>query len=131
MAKAKRASKSYASYYAQYKSTQRWRTNRERRLKQLLKSQPNNQQIVQALKDVKYRRCTPKSEFWSRGNIYMAQLFKQFTGRAPLALFSSNQKTVQQALQTAVPLASKPGSDRVSFSLAARAHDGHGSPIWK
>jgi hypothetical protein len=130
MAKAKRASKSYSSYYSQYKSTSRWSANRKRKLERQLKLQPNNsEQIKAAILNIKYRRHTPKTTPWSHQNIQFAKLFKEFTGHAPLALFSNNQKLQQQALQLA-PV-QKSGNDRVLFSLAARAHDGRGNRIWK
>jgi hypothetical protein len=130
VAKAKRAGKSYKAYYSLYKSTNRWSVNRKRRLEKLQKLQPNNAQIPLAIKAMRYRRRTPTSNSWSHQSIYYANLFKQFGAPAPLSMFStgSNQKH-PHGLQ--LPLAEGKSSDRVSFSLGARAHDGRGNRIWK
>ena len=131
MAKAKRAGKSYKTYYSTYKSTSRWAANRKRRLERAQKLQPNNEQITAAIKNIRYRRRTPQSTPWSHQNIYHASLFKQFGAPAPILMFStSNNKKQPAGLQ--LPLATGKSSDRVSFSLAARAHDGRGNRVvWK
>jgi len=105
--------------------------NRKRKLLKLLKQQPNNEQIKDALVNIKYRRKTPKNKEWSKTNIRIAKLFKQFTGRADWDLFSSNPKV--QA--TAISMHSKKSfvklpEGKVSFLLGARAHDKYGNLIW-
>lgn len=130
MAKAKRAGKSYQGYYANYKSSSRWKTNRERRLKKLLESQPDNEQIKLAIKNISYRRKNPNTNnVWSKTNIRVAQLFKQFCGKAPHELFSSNTKVQQEALSLRSNVTKSP-TGRVDFSLAARAHDKWGRLVW-
>jgi hypothetical protein len=126
-------SKSKQAYSALYKSSTRWATNRKIKLTRVLKQQPNNEQIKDALANIKYRRHTPNTKtVWSHGNIRLAKLFKEFTGRASADLFSSNPKV------QAAALAYRPDWDKlksiegkVSFSLGARAHDSKGNLIWK
>jgi len=126
-------SKSKQAYSALYKSSTRWATNRKIKLTRLLKQQPNNEQIKDALANIKYRRHTPISKtVWSHGNIRIAKLFKEFTGRASADLFSSNPKVQAGAITY------RPDWDRVkviegkvSFSLGARAHDAKGNLVWK
>jgi hypothetical protein len=127
------ASKSKQAYSALYKSSTRWATNRKIKLTRLLKQQPNNEQIKDALANIKYRRHTPNSKtVWSHGNIRLAKLFKEFTGRASVDLFSSNPK-VQAAALAYRPDESKLKviEGKVSFSLGARAHDSKGNLVWK
>ena len=126
-------SKSKQAYSALYKSSTRWATNRKIKLTRVLKQQPNNEQVKDALANIKYRRHTPNSKtVWSHGNIRLAKLFKEFTGRASADLFSSNPKVQSAAL------AYRPDADKlkviegkVNFSLGARAHDSKGDLIWK
>ena len=126
-------SKSKQAYAALYKSSTRWATNRKIKLTRLLKQQPNNEQIKDALTNIKYRRKTPTTKtVWSHSNIRIAKLFKEFTGRASAELFSSNPKV------QSVALSYRPDADkmkviegRVNFSLGARAHDAKGNFIWK
>ena len=126
-------SKSKQAYSALYKSSTRWATNRKIKLTRLLKQQPNNEQIKDALANIKYRRHTPSTKtVWSHGNIRLAKLFKEFTGRASVELFSSNPKVQSAAL------AYRPNWEnvkviegKVSFSLGARAHDSKGNLVWK
>jgi len=126
-------SKSKQVYATLYKSSTRWATNRKIKLTRALKQQPNNEQIKDALANIKYRRHTPNGKtVWSHSNIRLAKLFKEFTGRASADLFSSNPKV------QAAALAYRPDGDRlkviegkVSFSLGARAHDSKGNLVWK
>jgi hypothetical protein len=126
-------SKSKQAYAALYKSSTRWATNRKLKLTRVLKQQPNNEQVKDALANIKYRRHTPNSKtVWSHTNIRLAKLFKEFTGRASVDLFSSNPKVQASAL------AYRPDADKwkviegkVNFSLGARAHDSKGNLVWK
>ena len=113
------------------KSAGTMEANRKRKLLKLLKQQPNNEQIKDALVNIKYRRKTPKNKEWSKTDIQTAKLFKQFTGRADWDLFSSNPK-VQAA---AIAMHSKKDfrnlpEGKVSFLLGARAHDKYGNLVW-
>lgn len=110
-----------------YKSSNRWKTNRERKLKRALREQPNNEQIALALKDIRWRRTTPgKAGAWSKTNKRIAKLFKEFTGRASHDLFSSNPKVQAAALMAHGPRQFLPMLDhlgrekKVSFALGAR-----------
>jgi hypothetical protein len=100
----------------------RTQANRKRRLQQLLKQQPNNKQIQNALLETGATRKKPTTPQWSHGNIRLAKLFKYFRGSAPKELFSSNPKVQQAALATPstkqflnLPVG------KVDFSLGARA----------
>jgi hypothetical protein len=126
-------SKAKQAYAALYKSSTRWATNRKIKLTRVLKQQPNNEQIKDALANIKYRRHTPNTKtVWSHGNIRLAKLFKEFTGRASADLFSSNPK-VQSAALTYRPDWDKWKAieGKVNFSLGARAHDSKGNLVWK
>jgi hypothetical protein len=126
-------SKSKQAYSALYKSSTRWATNRKIKLTRLLKQQPNNEQIKDALANIKYRRHTPNGKtVWSHGNIRLAKLFKEFTGRASVDLFSSNPKVQSAALAYRPDWENvKVIEGKVSFSLGARAHDSKGNLVWK
>jgi hypothetical protein len=106
----------------------RTQANRKRRLERTLRAQPNNKQVQLALLDTGTKRKAPNSPQWSHSAIRLAKLFKEFTGRAPKELFSSNPK-VQQAAMT-VPstrvFVNLP-QGKVDFSLAARAFIRKGS----
>lgn len=112
-------------------TTGRAEANRKTKLLKLLKQQPNNEQIKDALTNIKYRRKKPKGREWSKTEIRLAQLFKLFTGRADWDLFSSNP-TAQAAAIAAH--SKKPFNNlseaKVSFKLGARAHDKYGNLVW-
>lgn len=63
MAAGKR-SKSQEAYAARYK-THTFAANRKKKLERILKKQPNNEAVKMALKDIHYRRKTPKTPVWS------------------------------------------------------------------
>jgi hypothetical protein len=129
-----RTSKSQTQYYAVYKSTSRWASNRKRRLTKLMKAQPKNaEQIKQAIDNMVYRRKTPQSSIWSSTNIRIARILKQFCGKAPHECFSSNPQVQAAALQCPNPASrgqKRVPPERVSFSLGARAHDKYQNLIW-
>lgn len=128
---ARATSKSQEAYYAMYKTSQRWKTNRERRLKKLLSRNPNNKQLEQAIKDLSYRRKTPGTVgSWSKTSIYTAKLFKLFVGRVDKDIFSSNPKVQAAALTLHGSRNLKAPEGKVDFTLAARAHDKRGVPVW-
>lgn len=116
-------SKAKQDYYARYKSTNKWKSNREAKLLRQLKLQPGNaEQINAAIGNIEYRRKTPNSSMWSSSKRRMAQLLKEFSGSAKHECFSSNAKVSEVAIQTTwrkhdngtVP------QGKVDFSLAAR-----------
>ncbi len=128
---AKTTSKSKVGHYATYKATNRWHTNRKQKLLRAAKAQPNNEDIKDALVNIKYRRKTPKTRVWSHSAIRYARLYKRFMGHASIDLFSSNPKTVIAALSVhpSKQFVNVPDG-KVSFSLGARAHDGQGNMVW-
>lgn len=114
-----------------YKTSQRWKSNRERRLKKLLTLNPNNKQIAQAIKDLSYRRKTPGNiGSWSKTNIQIAKLFKLFVGRVDKDIFSSNPKVQATALMLHGKQQYTAPAGKVDFTLAARAHDKRGQLVW-
>jgi hypothetical protein len=100
----------------------RTQANRKRRLERTLKAQPNNKQVELALSDTGTKRKAPITPQWSHSAIRLAKLFKEFTGRAPKELFSSNPKVVQSALSTpSKKQFNNLPQGRVDFSIGARA----------
>jgi hypothetical protein len=100
----------------------RTQANRKRRLTKLLKQQPNNKQLQNAVLETGQTRKKPTTPQWSHGNIRLAKLFKYFRGSAPKELFSSNPKVQQAAL--AMPSTKQfinLPQGKVDFSLGARA----------
>ena len=95
---AKTSSKSKSTYYASYKANRKWESNRRKKLERTLKSQPNNLQVIEALKNIKYRRKTPTTRMWSSTWIRTAVLFKKAVGRFDPAIMSSNQDAAKAAL---------------------------------
>jgi len=108
----------------------RTEANRKRRLTRTLKAQPNNKQVQLAILDTKTRRKAPVKRVWSHSARATAQLFKQFCGMAPIALFSTNAKVQQEAMQTIRVTNTKPVAGKVDFTLRARAHDSQGCLVW-
>jgi len=127
----KSISKSQQGYYSNYKATSRWKTNRERKLKNLIKLHPNNLQLQAAIKNIVYRRKKPGTTGnWSKTSIHIAKLFKLFTGRADPQLFSSNPKVQAGALMLHGSRQYKAQEGKVNFTLGARAHDKWGNLVW-
>jgi hypothetical protein len=103
-------------------AVQRTQANRKRRLLKLLKSQPNNTQLQNAVLEVGTARKKPNSPQWSHSNIRLAKLFKEFTGRAPKELFSSNPKVQQSAMtMPSTKVFTNLPQGKVDFSIGARA----------
>ena len=128
---AKSTSKSKQGYYSAYKANNRWKANRERKLKKLMSLYPNNLQLSEALKNIRYRRKTPGTTGqWSKTNIQVAKLFKLFTGKASHDLFSSNDKVRAAAVYLQGNRQTTASDGRVSFQLGARAHDKFGNLTW-
>lgn len=100
----------------------RTQANRKRRLERTLKSQPDNQQVKNALLEVGRQRKAPVTQQWSHTAIRLAKLFKEFTGRASKELFSSNPKVQQAALSVpSTKLFVNLPQGKVDFTLGARA----------
>lgn len=100
----------------------RTQANRKRRLQRTLKAQPNNLQVQNALLEVGRQRKAPVTAQWSHTAIRLAKLFKEFTGRAPKELFSSNPKVAQAALSTpSTKVFLNLPQGKPDFTLGARA----------
>jgi hypothetical protein len=107
---------------------QRTQANRKRRLQRTLKSQPNNLQVQNALLEVGRQRKAPVTKQWSHTAIRLAKLFKEFTGRAPKELFSSNPKVQQAAMSVpSTKLFVNLPQGKPDFTLGARAFMRKGS----
>lgn len=106
-----------------YKNSKRWESNRKRKLLRALKQHPNNTQIEEALKNIKYRRKTPTTRFWSPSRVRIAALFKLFNGKVNPEMFSTNEKLATAALlaRSNVQFKKTPGfNENTMFSIGAR-----------
>lgn len=106
-----------------YKNAKRWESNRRRKLLKAQKQHPNNLQIAEALKNIKYRRKTPTTSFWNPTRMNIAKLFKLFTGKVNVEMFSNNEKLATAALlaRSNTVLTKTPGfSENTMFSIGAR-----------
>lgn len=122
---AKTSSKSKQAQYDLYKSKQTWKANRERKLLRALQKNPGNaKQIEAAIKNITYRRKTPKTKVWSKTKIKIAQLMRQVCGSCPHDIFSSNQKVADQVLASLRTTFNPKtlGDLKVSFKLGDRLH---------
>ncbi len=75
---AKSRSKHQSELYNAYKSTNKYIKNRTRKLQRALKRNPENTQIEEALKNISYRRKTPKASMWGHSKIADTMLFAKF-----------------------------------------------------
>lgn len=116
--------KSAVGHFAAYKANKTWEANRKRKLERTLKSQPNNEQVKLALKNIVYRRQIPKTKEWSHSWRKTAQLYKEFCGRFDKDIMSSNKDIASAALSKPGPVALNYVKvdivDRNFFSLANR-----------
>ena len=116
-------SKSKQDYYARYKASNKWKSNRERKLLRQLELNPNNaEQINKAMGNIAYRRRKPEVRVWSSSMRRAAQLLRQFSGSAKQECFSSNQKIAETAIMTTWRIHDKGTlpEGKVDFSLGAR-----------
>lgn len=100
---AKSSSKGRQANYSQYKSENRFVANRKRKLLKLQKAQPNNEQIVEALKNIRYRRSTPTTAIWSHTKIAFASMKSQYNKKEKLPKMT-------------------PKEEHKMFTLGVRAH---------
>lgn len=118
---------------AAYKTSRRWEANRRRKLERQLKLNPNNAvQIEAALKNIVYRRKTPTNRTWSPTRRQTAILYKRFTGKVNMDIFSNNEKLSGPALMTHGTFKTKSTgrTDRM-FALGTRAkHAGTDTLAW-
>ncbi len=106
----KSRSQHQGNLYKSYKAANKFETNRKRKLTRLAKEFPANEQIAMALKNIHYRRKTPKTSQWSHTSKAWAQMKKDFA--------KPNNGTQRKA------------NERDMFKLRARAHDAEGNLIW-
>jgi hypothetical protein len=106
----KSRSKHQEGLYKAYQAQNRQAANRKRKLTKLAKQFPNNEQITLALKNISYRRGTPKTSMWSHTSKAWAQMKKEFSKPG-----HGSQRKV---------------SEKEMFKLRARAHDAEGNLIW-
>lgn len=98
---AKSQSKSKQGYQSAYKATNKWKTNRLKKLERALKRSPGNaEQIQAAMANVSYRRGTPTTPQWSASQIRTAKLLKKFCKHVPKEVFSSNHIVSGDTLRT-------------------------------
>jgi hypothetical protein len=95
-------------------------------LRALQKNPENAKQIEAAIKNITYRRKTPKTTPWNKTKIKSAQLIKQVCGSCPHDVFSSNQKLADQTLASLRSNFDPKtlGDLKVSFKLGDRLHGG-------
>lgn len=118
---------------ASYKSNRTWERNRLRKLRNALKSHPDNKQITEALKGVVYRRHTPKAPYWTHSMIRTAVLFKAFSGHFNTDIFSTNEKTASNAAlshRMKWDFKAPTANEKTMFSLRTRMHTGGRQWIW-
>ena len=104
--------------------------NRMKRLVRTLKKQPNNQQVVEAMKTTRMHRKTPTNPVWSHSWRRVAQLMRSVTGRFDPNCMSSNADLSRNAIAKPGPatLAYKPlPQTGVGFTLGARIQGGAAS----
>lgn len=123
------------AYFAKYKTSKIYEANKKRKLERVLKSQPNNDQVKMALKDISFRKRKPKTRQWSASQIAIVKLFMLFSGRFDKAFFDKDvEKSIAAANVRNTSLVKKSNyklaNESRMFSLMARAHDGKGNLVW-
>lgn len=131
------SSKSQELNYVKYKTANKQAANRKKKLEKLFKDNPNNEQLELAIKDIKYRRGTPKTHVWDKDMIATASLFKKVTGKFDKLYFSADPKVSHAAALSRNPdkfsqykLNPHPTQLKRPFSIMARAHDNQGNLVW-
>lgn len=121
-------SKAAENNSAVYKSTKRWEANRKRKLERVLKEQPNNQQVKDAMKSMVYRRKTPSTRVWSHSWKKTAKLIKQFSGKFDKDCMNTDPKKASEAMRMSFKLNHSPEvrlpSKYSFFSLETRIYKG-------
>ncbi len=109
---AKSRGPSHKAYYTRAAKEMTAVKNRRRKLEKLAKLHPNNTQITEALKNVKYRRKTPNTSLTST-------IIKEAKG-FDAKVRSMPKNTADKVLN----------NTKYMFSLAARAHTVNGEYPW-
>lgn len=112
-------SKRQKELYSVYKVSSKWKVNRTRKLLAQIKANPNNKaQLEKALSNISYRRKVPKKQIWSKSNIAIVKLVKEFCGKAPVGVLDSKTQEVYRAISKGLNY--KTAKDKVSFALKDR-----------
>lgn len=133
---ATKRSKSSELYFTRYKNSKLAEANRKRKLERQLKLQPGNEkQISLAIKNIRYRRHTPKVHEWSPTKRAVATIMKTFVG-----VFDKNVLSNEFEVQVAAAKVRKEAwftnteeivpKYKSMYCLANRAHDGRGNLLW-
>lgn len=131
-----KTSKNKEAYYAKYQVGKVAERNRRIKLERQLVLQPNNaEQIQLAIKNISYRRKTPKAPFWSHQMVNTAKLFKHFVGVFDKGVFSTTPEASAAAVRVRNNnLFSVKNNQKVKnvsmFSIGERCHNGAGVLIW-
>lgn len=110
--------------YSVYKTGNRWKTNRQKKIQRHLKKFPDDGCALKALDNIVYRRKVPKTREWSKSAIALATIFKRFKGAFDKDVFSKNEKLASAALMLAGPYSKatvETASEKTTFNLGARA----------
>lgn len=100
MAKGKVTSKHQQDLYKAYQANKRCETNRKRKLEKRLKDNPNDTCVINALKNIKYRRRTPKAPHWSHTSKAWAGTKKAFAENAVKMDHPKNMFSIKERLRT-------------------------------
>jgi CHASE3 domain sensor protein len=114
-----KTSKGREAYYSNYKAQNKQAKNRKAKLERLLKKDPDNEQVREALANVKYRRKTPTNPFWTSSKRKTATILKEFCGYFDPKVLSSNAKVASDALHT--HYSRRTSQKREDYSAQAKA----------
>ena len=110
--------------YNLYKTTNRWKTNRQKKIERHLKKYPNDSCALKALDNLSYRRGKPVTRQWSKSAIALAMIFKRFKGAFDKDVFNKNEKIASAALLAPGPYSKTKTTESISektmFQLGAR-----------
>lgn len=100
--------------YNLYKTSNRWKTNRQKKINRHLKKFPNDSCALKALDNIVYRRGKPLARQWSKSAIALAMIFKRFKGAFDKDVFNKNEKLATAALLLAGPYSKEKATESVS-----------------
>jgi len=112
-----------ANRYNLYKTSNRWKTNRQKKIQRHLDKFPNDNCALKALDNIVYRRGKPVTRQWSKSAIALAMLFKRFKGAFDKDVLNKNEKLATTALMLAGPYSKtkvETAPEKTMFQLGAR-----------
>lgn len=112
-----------ANRYNLYKTSNRWKTNRQKKIQRHLDKFPNDNCALKALDNIVYRRKVPKTREWSKSTIALAMIFKRFKGFFDKDVLSKNEKLAAVALLSPGPYSKakvETVPEKTMFQLGAR-----------